>query len=117
MEDKHPMNRPDGSVNPDPNDLIRYAAGEMSDEEAHRFEAHSMDDPFLNDALEGLSASDRARMEQMAYGLNQDLKRRLSDRRKKRWIGYEIPSWWPWLTLIFLLLIALSYLFIRKLSG
>ena len=90
----------------------------MTDAEAHRLEATSIDDPFMEDALEGLSASDRVRLEQMAYGLNQDLKRRLSDRKKRsRWIGYEIPSWWPWITLILLMLIALSYLFIRKLSG
>ena len=117
MADKQPNKPVEGAV-PDPKDLLRYAAGEMNDAEAHGFEAASIDDPFLSDAAEGLSAGDQVRLEQMAYGLNQDLKRRLKERNnRKRWIGFEAPKWWPWLILTFLLLITLVFLFIRKLSG
>jgi hypothetical protein len=102
---------------PDPNDLLRYNAGEMTDAEAHAFESKSIDDPFLADAVEGLAGSDRVRLEQMAYGLNQDLKRRLAERNKsRRWIGFQMPSWWPWILLTFLLLMTIAFLVIRSLS-
>lgn len=103
----------------DPNDILRYTSGQMSDAEARQFEAASLEDPFLADALEGIeNTADQKRLEQLAYSLNQDLKRRLSNKRKtKRWIGFEAPAWWPWITLILLMLITIAYLFIRKMGS
>ncbi len=103
----------------DPQEILRYTSGQMSEQEAQQLEARALDDPFLADAIDGMEQSpDRARLEQMAYALNQDLKRRLSQKQKrKRWIGLESPAWWTWITLIILMLITLAYLFIRKLGG
>lgn len=111
------MNHPPGEI--DPQELLRYTSGQMSDTEAQQLEARALDDPFLADAIEGMEqAPNKARLEQMAYALNQDLKRRLSQKQKrKKWIGFEAPAWWPWITLIILMLITLAYLFIRKLGG
>ncbi len=115
---ERPIPNPSAGANPDSNDLFRYHAGEMTDAEAHQFEAKLIEDPFLADAVEGIASSDRIRLEQMAYGLNQDLKRRLAERSKSRqWIGFKIPGWWPWLLLTFLLLMTIAFLFIQKLSG
>ncbi len=118
MADKSIHNRQDLSPE-DAEAILRYAAGNMSDAEARELEARSLEDPFLADAMEGIeSGPDKARMEQLAYSLNQDLKRRLNSKQKrKRWIGFETPVWWPWITLILLMLIIIAYLFIRKLSG
>ncbi len=103
----------------DPQEILRYTSGQMSEQEAQQLEARALDDPFLADAIEGMEGStDQVRLQQMAYALNQDLKRRLSKKQKrKRWIGFEAPTWWPWISLIILLLITLAYLFIRKLGG
>lgn len=118
MSDKHTPQ--EGSASPrDPAELLRYVAGELPDAEAQRLEADSLEDPFLADALEGIeSASDKIRLEQMAYALNQDLKRRLKHKKQRhRWIGFQSPTWWSGLVLILLMLIVLSYLFIRKRYG
>lgn len=117
MADK-PISPQTAGTSPDPNDLLRYTAGNMSDADAHQLEAQSIDDPFLADAVEGLSSGDRVRLEQMAYGLNQDLKRRLAEQKKRRrWIGFHMPGWWPWLLLTFLMLMTIAFLIIRKLAG
>lgn len=103
----------------DPADLLRYAAGELTDAEAQRLEADSLEDPFLADALEGIEeTTDKVRLEQMAYTLNQDLKRRLKkQKRRSRWIGYQSPAWWPWMILTLLMLVVITFLFIRRLGG
>ncbi|MBM3432930.1 MAG: hypothetical protein FJX92_08045 [Bacteroidetes bacterium] len=103
----------------DPQEILRYNSGQMSEQEAHELEARALDDPFLSDAIKGMeNSADQVRLQQMAYALNQDLKRRLSrNQKRKRWIGFESPSWWTWITLILLMLITLAYLFIRKLGG
>lgn len=118
MSDKHTPQE-DASPHRDPADLLRYMAGELPDAEAQRLEADSLEDPFLADALEGIeSTSNKIRLEQMAYSLNQDLKRRLKHKQQRhRWIGFQSPTWWPWLVLILLMLIVLSYLFIHKAYG
>ena len=102
----------------DPADLLRYAAGQLSDAESQQLEAESLEDPFLSDALEGLEgASDKVRLEQMAYSLNQDLKRRLNKQKQRtKWIGFQSPVWWPWMILILLMLIVMAFLLIKKFS-
>jgi len=118
MDDRS-INRQTREPGVDPKDILRYVSGQMGDEEARQLEARALEDPFLADAIEGAeNAGDKVRLEQMAYSLNQDLKRRLAQKKQRRqWIGFKAPAWWPWLTLILLLLLTLSYLFIRKLSG
>lgn len=103
----------------DSQEILRYASGQMSDEEARRLEARSLADPFLADALEGLEqTADTKRLEQLAYSLNRDLKKRLEKKKRiNRWIGFAPPAWWPWSLLILLLLITIAYLFIQKLSS
>jgi len=118
MTNKHTS--PEGSNPPqDPAHLLRYAAGDLPDAESQRLEAASLDDPFLSDALEGLEASkDKVRLEQMAYALNQDLKRRLKKQKQRnKWIGFQTPVWWPWTILILLMLVVMSHLLIRKFAG
>ncbi|MFM7672528.1 MAG: hypothetical protein ACKO6Q_08070 [Bacteroidota bacterium] len=118
MTDKHTPQQPAGPAI-DPQEIIRYTSGQMSDAEAQALEARALEDPFLADALEGVDqVTDKVRLEQMAYALNQDLKRRLSGKRKKnRWIGFEMPGWFPWVILILLILITTIFLYIRKLGG
>jgi hypothetical protein len=114
-----PTHKQDQGNGVDPQEILRYTSGQMSDEEARLLEARSLEDPFLADALEGMEqTADTKRLEQFAYSLNQDLKRRLKKKRlKNKWIGFETPIWWPWTILILLLLITIAYLFIRKLGG
>lgn len=118
MTDKHTS--PDASHPArDPADLLRYASGELSEADSQQLEAESLEDPFLADALEGLEgASDKVRLEQMAYSLNQDLKRRLKKQQQRsRWIGFQSPVWWPWMILILLMLIVMAFLLIQKFGG
>ena len=98
--------------------LIEYLNRKLTPEEQHELEAHLNDDPFMSDAMDGLSEMKGPdKIDLMVYQLNKDLKKQLDkkQKRKKTAIG-EAP--WLYYTVIILLIVAIvGYLVIKKFMG
>jgi hypothetical protein len=100
--------------------LLDYLNKKMSAPEAHEFEKQMTDDPFMNDAVEGLeNFNDKKGLSLYVEELNAGLKKQL-DKKKKRKEKRRIKNH-PWLyfTIILLLLLAIiSFILVKKyLSG
>ena len=99
--------------------LLNYVNNEMSDAHQHEFEKELMEDPFLDDAAEGLSEiKKKEELQEIVLNLNRDLKQKLEQRKsikeKKR---YKNP---PFLisTIIFVLIVViLTVIVILKLKN
>jgi anti-sigma factor RsiW len=117
MTDRSLKNQyPDPAI--DPKILLRYVSGELDDATARQLEARALEDPMLADAIEGLQRTqDQVRLEQMAYQLNQEMRKRLSKKQKRKSaLGFTIPTWWNWVILTLLLLIVIAFILIKKIS-
>ena len=98
--------------------LLEYLNRSLSPEEQHQLESQLNDDPFMSDAMDGLSempSSEKVAL--MVYQLNKNLKTQLEKKkkRKKRAI-FETP--WLYYTVIFLLIVAVvGYIIIKKINA
>ncbi|MBC7936931.1 MAG: hypothetical protein H7Y86_16410 [Rhizobacter sp.] len=98
--------------------LLEYLNRTLSTEEQHAMETHLNDDPFMSDAMDGLSqlqAPDKISL--MVYQLNKELKNQLEKKKKrKKRVITETP--WLYYTVILLLLLAVvGYLVIKKITS
>ena len=104
------------STSIDQETLLLYLQGKLSPEKKHALEKQLMEDESSNDAFEGLlEIRDKEQIQYMVEMLNRDLRKKTQQkkqRREKMRIKYQ-----PWIyisILILLLLVALSYIAIRR---
>lgn len=115
-EDKNDKkNKPDQQSD----NLLNYINQEMNDVHQHEFEKEMMEDPFLNDAVEGLSTvQSKEELNKIVQELNRDLKKKLdqrkSEKEKKR---YKNPPFLISTILFVLLLLIITVIVILKLQG
>jgi hypothetical protein len=106
------------NLNPevDQETLLKYLQGQLSADEQHELEKSVLNDPFEDDALEGLSAmKNKQEIMAMVAQLNRDLKKK-TDRRKK-WKLERVVKLESWLLLaivLILLLAVIGYLIIHQ---
>lgn len=95
--------------------LLAYIEGNMPPEEQHRIEEILEGDPFLNDAVEGLSElKDKEQLRAIAAQINAQLSRQIKNRRQQRRRRNKLTDHWGWLfVLIVLLLILVSWWVIK----
>ncbi|MFC2098515.1 energy transducer TonB [Bacteroidota bacterium] len=72
--------------NIDPEDLMRYSANGLSDEERHALERESQKDPFMEEALEGYSSLSADQVREDLSRLQSRLNRRISGRATMVWV-------------------------------
>ena len=95
--------------------LMDYLSGKLSAQDKHDVEEWMVDNPFFNEAVEGLQHMKKEQdvpvyVEQLNKQLHQDLKQKKQTRRKKA-LSF---SFWTYLAIIIiLLLVVLVYLVIR----
>ncbi len=98
--------------------LLQYLQGKLPEDKKHEVEMQLAQSDFEADALDGLEDfKDKAQLEYMVEMLNRDLKKK-TEKKKKRRKKLEIkfqPSTYIAI-LILLLLVALCYIVIRRLS-
>jgi len=98
--------------------LMLYLQGKLSEQKKHEVEEKLLENEFADDALEGLKEfRDKEQVSYIVEALNRDLKKR-TEKKKKRREKMKLPDM-PWLYItivIFLLLIVLCYLVIRKMQ-
>ncbi|MCF3109850.1 hypothetical protein LL912_13805 [Niabella sp. CC-SYL272] len=95
--------------------LLRYLKKELGREEEHEVERQLLEDPFYNDAVEGLQdVENPERLLLIAEALNRDLKKRTEKKRKERSKRHLQPQWWLYFSiLILLILLVLIYLLLH----
>ncbi|MFN8243597.1 MAG: hypothetical protein U0X40_06035 [Ferruginibacter sp.] len=102
-----------------PDKLLGYLNNELSAGDAHEVEKHMADDPFVNDAVEGLEAfGNKNELQTYVQQLNRDLQQQL-DKKKKRREKRRLKEQ-PWIyfaIILVLLLIIIAYLVIKKTRG
>ena len=94
-------------------EILSYLDGRMAETEREQFEKKITADPFLKDALEGLTRMSRSEINSMRADLRKNLSKKISKRRRTlKSIG---PDIWIYATLILvLLLIIAGYLVISR---
>jgi len=96
--------------------LLQYLQGTLSSERRHELEKQLVDNPFANDALEGLKEfRDQQQISFMVDALNRDLKKKTEKRRMRR-AKMKLPdqSWLYISIIIIILLIVISYMVIHR---
>lgn len=99
--------------------LLAYIEGSLSPEEQFRLETLLEQDPFLNDAVEGLAeVKDKAQLKAITQQLNAQLRKQIRSRRNQRRRRPQTTHHWGWIfVLAVLLLIILSWLVMRALPA
>ena len=72
--------------NIDPEDLMRYSADGLSDQERHALERESQKDPFMEEAIEGYSSLSADQAREDLSRLQSRLNRRISGSRTMVWV-------------------------------
>ena len=96
--------------------LLEYLNRNMPDEARHELEKQMNDDPFVNDAVEGLEQmKNKKDLLLLVQELNANLKKQ-TDKKKKRKERRALKEYpWIYFTLIFLLLLlVIAFIVIMK---
>lgn len=98
--------------------LLKYLNGQLDAKELHEVEQQLLEDPFDNDAAEGLQGiADTQRILLITDALNRDLKKKTLKKKAFREKQLIRPQWWLYFSiLILLLLLAMIYIYIRRTS-
>lgn len=107
-----PSDRPDL----DPDQLMRYVENRMSPAERQAFEAQLNEDPFADDAVEGLQQlSAGTDISGITRQLNRNLRQQIQQNKKVREKKQlQTPAWLFAALLIILLLAIIGYFVIKK---
>lgn len=96
--------------------LLEYLNKQLPAREAHDMEAQMLDDPFMNDAIEGLSEfNNKADLPSYVQQLNQNLQKQLSKKKARKEKRRIKDQPWVYFTIILILvLLIISYVLIKK---
>lgn len=89
--------------------LLAYIGGTMPPDEQHLLEEILEEDPFLNDAVEGLSEiHDKEQLHAIAAQINDRLKKQIQHRRKHRRNRPKLTDRWGWIFVLIILVLVLT---------
>jgi len=95
--------------------LLDYLSKNLPDAEAHDIEKQMADDPFMNDAIEGLNEfKDIKNVGIHVNQLNHELKKQLDKKKKRKVRRLKDQPWVYFAIILLLLLIIISYVLIKK---
>jgi len=77
---------------PDKDIIKKYLQGKLSPEEAHRIEKLVLNDPFYQDAMEGIDSLDAVRAKKDIEDLSDRIKRRSHYQKRKNIVIYRIAA-------------------------
>lgn len=109
MADKKKIGTTEGNAI-DETSLLRYLDGTMPPDQQHMLEELMDADPFLSDAVDGLSeVRDKEQLRIITAQLNNQLKK-LTEKRRERRKRNKLTDHWGWIfVLIVLLLVVLGW--------
>lgn len=96
--------------------LLDYLNKKLSDADAHEVEKQMADDPFMNDAVEGLEHfKNKESLLLLVEQLNNDLKKQTAKKNKRKEKRKLKDQPWIYITVItLLLLVIISFVLIKK---
>jgi len=100
----------------DPEILVLYLQGKLSQDQRHEVEKHLIDNDFDDEALQGLEkVKDKDQVSATVDQLNRDLRIKTAKKKKRRRASELKEDPWLWIALlIILLLIVISFVIIHK---
>ncbi len=102
---------------PQEEELLRYLKKELSQDEQHGVEEYLVDDDFYDDAVEGLEmVSKDTNLSGLVGDLNKNLDKQLK-KKSKRKNKDVLAHIWPIISVIVILLLAITAYFIIKRLG
>lgn len=82
VTDKFELDKPSSKQE---DDLLKYLSGDMNESERYQFELDNQDDPFWNEAVDGLmSVADKQRLQRIQSELQLRLRTSTNTRSKRR---------------------------------
>jgi len=99
----------------DPQKLMDYLEGKLSDKEKHEVESVLADSAFMDDAAEGLNEmKDKQKIASILFELNSQLHKKTQQRRKLQFSNrLPFPGWLIFTTVTVILLSVLAYIIYR----
>ncbi len=95
--------------------LMEYLSQQLSKEESHDLEKSMVDDPLLNDAMEGLEQlKHKKNINQYVYQINYDLQKKLSKKQSRKEKRKFKDQPWVYFTIIFLLVLLVVCFIVIK---
>jgi len=95
--------------------LMDYISGKLNAEQKHEVEKWMIDNPFFNEAVEGLQSADAKNIPASVEEINSTLRKYLQQKKKKRERNLFPLNLWTYIAVIFILALAvIVYLFLHK---
>lgn len=96
--------------------LLDYLNNQLPTADAHELEKQMADDPFVNDAVEGLSSfNNKKNVANYVEQLNYDLQKKLQKKKARKLKRTLKEAPWLYFTIILLLLLCvLGYVLVKK---
>ena len=95
--------------------LMDYISGKLSAEQKHEVEKWMIDNPFFNEAVEGLENTDAKKVSASVDEINNALRKYLKERKRKREKNLFPLNLWTYIAVLFILALAvLVYLFLHR---
>ncbi len=106
----------DSNREPDNAAMINYLNRQLSNQEQHELEKQMLEDPFMDDAMEGLEQfTGEKNINAYVEQLNRDLNKQLGKKKKRREKRRLKDQPWLYFTIILLLLLCIiAYVMIRQ---
>ena len=97
--------------------LMDYISGKLSAEQKHEVEKWMIDNPFFNEAVEGLQNADAKKVSSSVEEINIALRKYLQERKRKRERNLFPLSMWTYIAVLFILALAvLVYLVLNRIA-
>ena len=97
--------------------LMDYISGKLNAEQKHEVEKWMIDNPFFNEAVEGLQNSDVKKISASVEEINNTLRKYLKQKKMRREKNLFPVNLWTYIAVLFILALAvLVYLFLHSLK-
>lgn len=95
--------------------LLEYLNKQLNEQDQHAVESQLNDDPFMSDAVEGLSQiNNKTDISLLVHQLNKDLASKLSKKKERRKRPIGQAPWLYYAVIIILLLAVIGYIVIKR---
>jgi anti-sigma factor RsiW len=95
--------------------LMDYISGKLNAEQKHEVEKWMIDNPFFNEAVEGLQNADAKNISGSVEEINNTLRKYLQQRKRKRERNLFPLNFWTYIAVIFILaMVVMVYLILHK---
>ena len=98
--------------------LLNYLKDNLNDKERNQLEHSFENDPFANDAIEGLEQISSVNLPTIIDEINVNLRKEIKkQKRKKRNTAFSNQSWIYFAVALILLLLIITYFLFKRMNG